>query len=202
MGKGTRERGATAATALDIAENLVQTRGFNGFSYADIARELDVTNAALHYHFAGKAELGEALIDRYTERFAGALADLDSGESDGPAKLGAYVDLYRKVLSGDRMCLCGMLAAEHETLPVPVREAVLQFFRMNENWLAGVLDAGRGSGALSFDGDPADVAKTVISSLEGAMLMARLRREAPIFEAVAEHLLTSLATQPATPPSL
>ena len=44
---------------------LVQVTGFNGFSYADIAAELQLTKAALHYHFAGKAELGEALLARY-----------------------------------------------------------------------------------------------------------------------------------------
>lgn len=194
-----RERGATASRALDVAENLVQTRGFNGFSYADIARELDVTNAALHYHFTAKADLGAALIDRYTTRFASALAALDSAQSDSPAKLSAYIELYREVLSGDRMCLCGMLAAEHETLPSPVREAVLQFFRMNETWLAGVLGAGRSSGTLSFDGDAADAAKTVLSSLEGAMLMARLWGEPSTFESVVDHLLAGLVARPAAP---
>ena len=50
----------------------MQVRGFNGFSYADIASELGITKASLHYHFPGKAELGEALIERYADRFAGA----------------------------------------------------------------------------------------------------------------------------------
>ena len=57
-----RGEGDTAAEILDVAERLVQVRGFNGFSYGDVASELKITTAALHYHFAGKAELGEALI--------------------------------------------------------------------------------------------------------------------------------------------
>ena len=52
----------TATQILDVAERLAQVRGFNGFSYADVAGELKITKAALHYHFAGKAELGVALI--------------------------------------------------------------------------------------------------------------------------------------------
>jgi AcrR family transcriptional regulator len=51
-----------------IAERLVQTRGYNGFSYADVAAELNISKASLHYHFPGKAELGEALIRRYAVR--------------------------------------------------------------------------------------------------------------------------------------
>ena len=51
------ERG-TASRILDVAERLAQTQGYNGFSYADIAAELGITKASLHYHFASKADLG------------------------------------------------------------------------------------------------------------------------------------------------
>ncbi|HEX4672518.1 MAG TPA: TetR/AcrR family transcriptional regulator, partial [Solirubrobacteraceae bacterium] len=67
----------TAERILDIAERLVQTRGFTNFSYADIAAELGITKASLHYHFPGKAELGHAVIARYGERFAEALSEID-----------------------------------------------------------------------------------------------------------------------------
>ena len=125
---GTRVRGAaatastgseasTASRVLDAAEALVQTRGFNGFSYADIAAELQITKASLHYHFATKADLGEALIIRYAARFLGALAGLDTDGAAAPAKLTGYAGLYADVLSERKMCLCGMLAAEYPTLP-------------------------------------------------------------------------------------
>src|ERR671936_2806695 len=95
-----RQRGNadTPARILDIAERLVQSRGFNGFSYADIAAELGITKASLHYHFAGKAELGEALIDRYASRFADALRAISGEEGDAHAKLDAYANLYADVL--------------------------------------------------------------------------------------------------------
>src|SRR3954453_22798953 len=103
---------ATAARILDVAERLAQVRGFNGFSYADIATELGITKAALHYHFAGKADLGEAIVSRYADRFGQALAALDaiSPEPTAADKLRGYADLYLGVLRDQRMCLCGMLA--------------------------------------------------------------------------------------------
>ena len=55
----------------------MQTCGFNGFSYADIAAELGITKASLHYHFQSKAELGDALIARYARRFADALSGIE-----------------------------------------------------------------------------------------------------------------------------
>ena len=70
---------STASRVLDTAERLVQVRGFNGFSYADIAAELQISKASLHYHFATKADLGEALINRYSTRFFEALAEVGLG---------------------------------------------------------------------------------------------------------------------------
>src|SRR6516225_2849027 len=96
----------TATRILDVAERLVQVRGFNGFSYADIAAELGITKASLHYHYRGKAELGQALITRYGQRFAAELEAIDGTARDAPAKLSAYADLYADVLKGRRMCLC------------------------------------------------------------------------------------------------
>src|SRR5437588_7137125 len=102
----------TAERILDIAERLVQLRGFNNFSYADIAGELGITKASLHYHFPGKAQLGQALVTRYAERFCEALARIDDELPDARAKLEAYTGLYAEVLRGKRMCMCGVLAAE------------------------------------------------------------------------------------------
>src|SRR5947209_17187037 len=95
----------TAERILDIAERLVQTRGFSNFSYADIAPELGITKASLHYHYPGKAELGQALIIRYAERFNQALEDIDRTLPNAYAKLEAYVDLYAGVLRNERMCM-------------------------------------------------------------------------------------------------
>jgi TetR/AcrR family transcriptional regulator, transcriptional repressor for nem operon len=183
----------TATAILDTAERLVQQRGFNGFSYADVAAELGVTKAGLHYHFAGKAELGEALMTRYAERFAEALAEIDARETSAPAKLKSYAALYGDVLNARRMCLCGMLAAEYETLPPRMQEVVLRFFDANERWLVGVLESGQQDGSLSFRQSPADAARLIVSALEGAMLVARPFADLGRFEAAADGLLKSFS---------
>jgi TetR/AcrR family transcriptional repressor of nem operon len=186
----------TAARVLDAAERLVQVRGFNGFSYADIAAELHITKASLHYHFATKADLGEALITRYAARFFAALDAADTDGTSAPAKLSAYVKLYADVLSQQRMCLCGMLAAEYPTLPGPMQSAVLEFFDHNETWLQAVLEQGRSEGSLEFTGPARDTARMIISGLEGAMLVTRPHGDAGRFQVAADGLLASL-TAPA-----
>jgi TetR/AcrR family transcriptional repressor of nem operon len=186
----------TAARILDVAERLAQVRGFNGFSYADIATELGITKAALHYHFAGKADLGEALIGRYADRFGQSLTALDATAPTAAGKLRGYADLYLGVLRGHRMCLCGMLAAEYPTLPDPMRASVVGFFDKNEEWLLSVLEQGRADGSLTFTGSARDTARMIIGCLEGAMLVARPYGDTPRFRDAAASLLTSLT--PAT----
>jgi TetR/AcrR family transcriptional repressor of nem operon len=188
--------GGTAARILDTAEALVQDRGFNAFSYADIAAELHLTKPALHYHFANKADLGAALITRYTTRFSAELAALDDAHTGAAAKLDGYAGLYLEVLRNQRMCLCGMLAAEYQTLPEPMRTAVLDFFDHNEMWLTAVLEQGRTDGSLHYSGAARDSARMIIGCLEGAMLLARPYADIARFQTTANHLLASLTTAP------
>jgi TetR/AcrR family transcriptional repressor of nem operon len=191
----TGDRQGTAVRILDSAERLVQVRGFNAFSYADVAGELGITTASLHYHFPGKAELGQALIVRYAERFDDALDEIDRTVEGAPAKLRAYADLYAEALRGQRMCLCGMLAAEYQTLPRPIRDAVVSFFDRNEVWLAHVLEEGRAERTLAFYGSAPETARMVISSLEGAMLVARPYGDVKRFQGTARTLVGSLAVR-------
>jgi len=188
--------GSTAERVLDVAERLVQTRGFNGFSYADIATELGVTKASLHYHFASKAELGEALIRRYAQRFGAALAEIDRSITSPSAKLDAYVELYAEVLRGERMCLCGILAAEYQTLAEPMREAVIAFFDANEAWLTDVLVCGAQDGTVVCVSAPSDAAKMMLCGLEGAMLVARPYGDVDRFRSAASCLLAGLLRRP------
>lgn len=181
----------TAERILDVAERLAQTRGYNGFSYADVAAELELTTAALHYHYAGKAALGRALVDRYAGRFADALAAADAQGGDGARRLARYTELYVEVFRNGRLCLCGMLAAEYQTLPPAIQAAVVEFFDRSERWLAGVLAAGRRDRSLRFHGTARDAARDIVSDLEGVMLLARVRDDPALFQSAVARLLRS-----------
>ena len=190
--KRQRRGSDTPTRILDVAEQLAQRRGFNGFSYADIASELKITKASLHYHFAGKAQLGRAMLTRYSERFAEALDGIEARFSGAHDRLLAYSELYAAVLRGRRLCLCGMLAAEYQTLPKPMRESVIHFFDENERWLTRIVEAGSDSGELRFSGSASDAARMIVCGLEGAMLLARPYGDVSRFQCAAQQLLSGL----------
>lgn len=190
---GQRRRESTATRILDAAEREVQVRGFASFSYASVAAELNITRAALHYHFPGKAELGQALVARYASRFAEELATIDATTGTARAKLDAYIDLFARVLGEEKMCLCGMLAAEFEVLPATMRAEVIRFFDDNERWLAAVLTQAGAENSIRRGGNAAASAALILSVIEGAMLVARPYGDPERFRAVAATLLADLA---------
>jgi TetR/AcrR family transcriptional repressor of nem operon len=184
---------ATAGRILDIAERLVQTRGYNGFSYTDISSELRIRNASIHYHFPSKTDLGKRLVARYRENFMTALSALEGQTTDARRRLRTYVSFWSQVLRDrDRMCLCGMMAADIATLPKAVRAEIKRFFEENEAWLVRVLGAGRKAKTLRLAGSPEVEARLLTMGLEGAMLVARSYGEPRRFEEIATRLLQGL----------
>jgi len=182
----------TSQRILDVAERLMQVRGYNGFSYADIASTLRVTKASLHYHFPSKAELGTRLMECYTHGFLAALAEIDATSTSARERLERYISIYSDVLANNRMCLCGMLAAEYATLPKSIKAEVTRFFDANETWLTGVLEEGKQTASVKFSGPSLEAARVLIAALEGAMMLARSYGDVERFERAGKRLLAEL----------
>jgi TetR/AcrR family transcriptional regulator, transcriptional repressor for nem operon len=191
-----KRRTNTADRILDAAERMVQHSGYNGFSYADLATELGITKPSLHHHFATKATLGQALVERYTEVFMAALAGIDERTANAFARLEAYAKLYADVLAGNRICLCGMLAAEYETLPRAMKDGVRRFFDANETWLAGQIERGRRDGRFHARGTASEGARMLLGALEGATLVARPYNDVGRFNSAARQVLAGLLAKP------
>lgn len=185
-------RQETYQRILNAAERLIQTRGYNAVSYADIGSSLRLTNASLHYHFPSKADLGTRLMERYTQSFLAALANIEGTSTNAGEKLARYVAIYSEVLANDRMCLCGMLAAEYATLPKALKSAVTTFFDANERWLAAVLESGDRLGELKVKAPPKEAARVLVAGLEGAMMVARAYGDLSRFKRAAQHLLAQV----------
>jgi TetR/AcrR family transcriptional regulator, transcriptional repressor for nem operon len=172
----------TKTKLLDAAAALVQTRGYNGFSFHDLADAVGIRTASIHYHFPSKGDLAEALAERYTAHFMARLGSAAVGTPHD--RLTHYVSVFRDALQQGRMCLCGMIGVEVETVPEPVAASVRSFFEHNVQWLAEVLlRDGLKPAAASRQ------ARLILSALEGAMLIARTSNDPGAFDDVASALL-------------
>ena len=163
---------STAVAILEAAQRITQTVGYNGLSFRDVAAEIGIKSASVHYHYPTKGKLGAAIARRYVDNLTFAIGEIDALGLEGNEALAAYVDGIRRTLEqGGLMCLCGMLAAETDALPDEVRVEVRRFIDVNVEWLARTIARGRGNSQASDA--VRDQAKALLAALEGAILIAR-----------------------------
>jgi len=64
-----------ASQIIDTAIKMIREGGYHSFSFRQIATELGIKSASIHYHFPSKEDLGVAVMVRYTEIVVDAIAD-------------------------------------------------------------------------------------------------------------------------------
>lgn len=178
---------------LSVAQELVQLHGFNAFSYRDLSNAIGIKTSSIHYYFPTKDDLGETLVKEYRANFAFALEKIKSESDNSIVQLNGYVSLFLSTLKqGGKICLCGMLASDHQTLSEKVQVQVREFFTENESWLTEILQTGRERNLLEFVGKSQDMAATFFAMLEGAMLVSRVYNDENRLQIVADSWLNSL----------
>lgn len=182
----------TAEQLLDLAQKLVQERGFNAFSYRDLADSIGIKTASVHYHFPNKAELGKALMARYLEGLEDYLAELDARAITDRARLESLISSYQETESRGAICLCGALASDIETLSRDIQELVSAYLKLSESWVRTTIRNGIRSGEFSPTSSGADLAATLIAGLQGALLIGRVHGKNALLERVQRSFLASL----------
>lgn len=109
----------TRGEILEAAGRLLLERGYHGFSYKDIAEPLGVRNAAIHYHFPSKEDLGVVLIEDYREELRRNTADFMARGGNPANQLEVYIHYTREALRSQRLCPMGVLAIDFAGLPPP-----------------------------------------------------------------------------------
>ena len=170
----------TVEKLLNEAESEMRLRGYHAVSFRELAASLGIKSASVHYYFRQKEDLGVALVKRYS---AGFFEALDARAAASEDRIQAYVDVYRDALnSADRICLCGMLGAESCGLPPVLSDEVAAFFRANIEWLADALPD-------TLDADERQCkAEHILSTLQGAMILAGSLRDNTAFDRAAQGL--------------
>jgi TetR/AcrR family transcriptional repressor of nem operon len=188
------EISATAMRVVDVAESLVQAHGYNGFSYDDVAQLVGIKKPSIHHHFPKKEELVAVVAQRYTHRFREALLSIEGLHAKAPDRLRAYAALFEQTFAKDRrLCVCGMLGAEADSLPDLVASEVERFFKTNIDWLTMVVADGQRNAQISNKSSAQALAEAFLCVMEGAMMVGRgIRSSGVPTEVGATFLLTML----------
>jgi TetR/AcrR family transcriptional repressor of nem operon len=185
----------TQQKLIDSARHLIQTRGYNGFSYADVAEEVQVRKASIHHHFPAKSDLAKAVVEQSRAVIVEQTRVLDDGAFDPDEQLRMYTGYWEKCIADASapFCVAGMLASELPTLPSDLAQEVRAHFRDLSNWLEVVMTRGAQLGRFQLQGSARQEAEAFMAMVYGAMLAARAYGDARVFSDIVASALRRLA---------
>ena len=176
---------------LDAAAEIISQRGFNQTSVDDVIKRAGLCGKSHFYHyFRSKEELGFAVLDRRFESFADSgLSLLRDPKVDPLERLYRFIDSTVE-LHAQKGCkggsVFGCLAAELSDTHEGFRSRIDQVFQRWSEHIQGLLWELRPR--LRPEADVERLARFIIASLEGALLMSRVSREICVLEGIAADL--------------
>lgn len=184
----------TADDILHCARGLIVAGGYNGFSYADIAKVVGIRNASIHHHFPTKADLVRTLVARYRDEAQAGISALERNITDPAAQLRAYTGYWEACImdASAPFCVCALLASQIPVLPDEVALEVRAHFRALSAWLTSVLERGAAQGRFRLAGTAKAQAEILMATVHGAMLSARAYGDTKMFGAVVQPVLAQL----------
>jgi TetR/AcrR family transcriptional repressor of nem operon len=152
---------------------LIRRKGFNGFSYRDLAELVGVKTSSIHYYFPSKDDLVLEAVREYSARVHERIRAIDTRLP--PAEQARqYLEPVRTGFSTDQACLVGMLSADVLSLSEPVRAMMREYVQMHEKWLTGLFERAQPLRDKPYPVPPAQLAQVVYGSLQNGLMAARL----------------------------
>lgn len=180
----------TKTTLLDLAEKAARSRGYDGFSFGDLAQAAGIRKASIHYHFATKAVLSAALMDRYHAAVEQVCVDIETTHDRAVDRLAALVSFYRNALGGgETLCLCVAFTISRDSLADEVKDKIVDFRAMMTTWMTALFELGKRDGTISTISAPQAEAYATLAMLEGAHLSAHAENDIKPFDKATEALL-------------
>lgn len=196
MARAGRPRDRTGQETREriIAQGLrrLSSGPYEAFSFRDLAADLDIRSASIHYHFPRKEDLGLALVDACSTEVLDRLNALPAAMSPVLC-LRTFASRYRDLMMAGQHCPMGSLAASASTLPEPLSEANATFFRDCETWLEAKLKSARDDAALGFSAPPRLQARQFLALLQGLHVILGGKRDADTFDMIVDTYLADLA---------
>ena len=183
----------TAEKIMDVAQEMVQTRGYHAFSYRDISERIGIKTASIHYYYPSKPDLAEALLGRIRGMFEGALDEIDAEGGDVKTRLRKFTGIFLDTYGDDgRLCPFCMIATTQKTIPDEVQDEVRAFWSKGEEWVQNLLEEGQESGDLELIESVQLLSRMMVSSLEGAMVVAKAFDDRTRLEDTADFMLSMI----------
>ncbi len=199
---GLTARGAaTKARIVAAAASLIHKQGVAGTSLDDVMAATDTSKSQLYHYFANKDALIHEVVQSQLEHVISAQQP-DLGEISSWGGLQRWCDhlvSMARATQGVGGCPLGSLVGELAEQSDSARQVLAQGFAEWQSYLSKGLATMRGNGELAADADPDELALTVLSALQGGLLMAQTMRTARPVELALNMALGHIAVYQRSP---
>jgi len=167
--------GPTEGKILLKAQQLLQERGYQFFSFQDLADSVGIRKASVHHHFKTKDKLAERMVADYMLRIETWFAEIDSKKLKPKKKLLAYFNLFRELsCNGKNVCPGGSLLLDWHNFSKPIRAELRKMISLHHLWLIRLLKDAALENATKLNAKEIPIHATLIgASLQGGLQIAR-----------------------------
>lgn len=185
---------------LGEAGCLIQRKGIGATSVGDILSAAGIHKGSLYFHFRDKEEIGQEVIRQAADRFLGFVDRSLAGSTPRAAldNFFAAALAYHQGAGFVGGCLFGNTALETSDVDPEFAALVDEVFAAWIDRIARVVGAGQKAGEFRTDITAHDLAQQVVATLEGGIMLSRLRKKAAPLQTCIESLRVFL--RPAGPP--
>lgn len=171
---------------IRIADELIKTVGYNAFSYTDISKQLEIKNAAIHYYFPSKSDLGVEVIKKNTEIFNEKVKQWS--ELDYKQQYIHYITMHDKFVNHYWTCIVGSLAPANDTLPENMQKELQTLINTILEWLTDLLTKGKNEKIFNFSESPRSQAYLIHSALLSSLIMNKVLKN-NVYQSIQTNLL-------------
>jgi TetR/AcrR family transcriptional repressor of nem operon len=174
---------STKKAIMEAAAQAVRSRGYNGFSLDQIARDVGIKKASIYYHFSSKADLVAAIFRHFSDQIVMFLDRTTGGEGCAGDRLMAYIlETGTLIEEGDSICLSIALNIDQESLHEEIVKDLARFHQLNIDWLTETFELGLQDGSIKNVGNPVEEANACLALVDGAQLMARAHKNPKLYD--------------------
>ncbi len=185
----------TREKIIELGENLIRTRGYNAFSYQDISSELGIKNAAVHYYFPSKENLGTSIVKTNIQRFEEMIDNMHSRKFDEWQQLETFIKIYIKSHREHKLCLIGSLGPDINTLSESTKAELAKMTEIILQWLTNLLSSGKANNVFVFEEEPLNRSTLILSNLIASLQLSRIIDRFD-YKAVCQSIIENLKPNP------
>jgi TetR/AcrR family transcriptional regulator, transcriptional repressor for nem operon len=193
----------TKKKIIQTSAGLFNTMGYKATSLSDITDATHLTKGAIYRHFRNKEDLEQASLAYMSDIVVSTLRDRIKGSRTAPEKLKTICYFFKSYISHPPIsggCPLLNAAIEADDVHPELRNQALNILNILTNSLIYILEKGKKFGQIRPNIDSAQYACIFIASLEGAIMMSKLRKASTDMDhiiAYLENIIHEIQTKPA-----